>query len=417
MSVKEIYEVGEMPPLGHVPKYMYGQLIRAERFGEPKKALQVEQVAVPDIKPDEALVYVMAAGINFNNVWAALGSPVNVIAARQKANFDQSDFHIGGSDASGIVYAVGSDVKNVKVGDSVVVHCGTWNRDCPTVKAGEDPMFSPTFKIWGYETNWGSFAQFTKVQAHQCMPKAEHLTWEEAAAPTLVGATAFRMLMSWKPHTVRPNDVVLIWGASGGLGCMATQIVKAEGGIPVGVVGDDAKIDFCTKLGAKGCINRKKFNHWGQMPHWKDTEAYNKFAAGARAFGKAIWDVLGERRSPRIVFEHPGEDTVPTSIFVCDTGGMVVICAGTTGYNAVVDLRYLWMRQKRFQGSHFANDEQANGFNQLVLDRKIDPCLARTVPFAQIPDCHQLMHENKAPEGKMVAMVGAPKMGLKSIPG
>jgi len=414
MNTKDIYEIGEIPPLGHVPKTMYGQLIRAERFGEPKVAFKIEKIAVPDIKPDEALVYVMAAGINFNNVWAALGSPVNVIAARQKANFDPSDFHIGGSDASGIVYAVGSNVRNIKVGDPVVVHCGTWDSDCAAVKHGEDPMFDPTFKIWGYETNWGSFAQFTKVQAHQCMPKAKHLTWEEAAAPTLVGATAYRMLMGWAPHTVRTNDVVLIWGASGGLGCMATQIVKAQGGIPVGIVGDDRKKDFCMKLGAKGVINRKQFNHWGIMPHWKDTEAYNKWAAGCRAFGKAIWDILGERRNPRIVFEHPGEDTVPTSIFVCDSGGMVVICAGTTGYNAVADLRYLWMRQKRFQGSHFANDEQSYAFNQLVLDGKIDPCLAQTHPFDEIPLCHQLLHENKAPEGKMVALVGAPKAGMKS---
>ena len=413
MSTKEIYEIGEMPPVGHVPTHMYGQLIRAERFGEPKQAFKVEKVAVPDIKPDEALVYVMAAGINFNNVWAALGSPVNVIAARQKANYDPSDFHIGGSDASGIVYAVGRDVNNVKVGDHVVVHCGVWEHDCPAVKAGEDPMFDPSFKIWGYETNWGSFAQFTKVQAHQCMPKAKHLTWEEAAAPTLVGATAYRMLMAWPPHTVRKNDVVLVWGASGGLGCMAVQIVKAQGGIPVGVVGDDRKIDFCMKLGAKGCINRKQFTHWGMMPHWKDNDAYNKWAAGCRAFGKAIWDIVGERRNPRIVFEHPGEDTVPTSIFVCDNGGMVVICAGTTGFNAVVDLRYLWMRQKRFQGSHFANDDQAHAFNQLVLDHKIDPCLAHTYKFDEIALTHQLMHENKAPEGKMVALVGAPKAGMK----
>jgi len=413
--MKDIYEIGEVPPIGTVPKQMYAQLIRAERFGEPSTAFQVEKLAVPEIKADEALVYVMAAGINFNNVWAALGSPVNVIAARNKSKYDMSDFHIGGSDASGIVYAVGSDVKNVKVGDHVVAHCGTWDRDCAAVKNGDDPMFDPTYKIWGYETSWGSFAQFCKVQSHQLMPKAKHLTWEEAAAPMLVGATAYRMLMAWAPHTVRPNDVVLIWGASGGLGSMAIQIVKAQGGIPVGVIGDDKKAEFCMKLGAKGVINRKKFSHWGMMPHWKDTDGYNKWAAGCRDFGKAIWEVVGEKRSPRIVFEHPGEDTVPTSIFVCDTGGMVVICAGTTGYNAVVDLRYLWMRQKRFQGSHFANDDQAYAFNQLVLDGKIDPCLAQTYSFDEIPLTHQIMHENKAPEGKMVCLVGAPKKGMKSV--
>ena len=142
MSTKEIYEIGEMPPIGHVPQQMFAELIRAERFGEPKQAFKVEKVAVPDIKPDEALVYVMAAGINFNNVWAALGSPVNVIAARQKANYDPSDFHIGGSDGSGIVYAVGEEVTNVKVGDEVVIHCGAWDPEASDVKAAGDPMFA-----------------------------------------------------------------------------------------------------------------------------------------------------------------------------------------------------------------------------------------------------------------------------------
>lgn len=416
MNHKEIYEIGELPPIGHVPRHMYAQLIRKDRFGEPKDAFKVEKIHVPEIKPDEVLVYVMAAGINVNNVWAALASPLDVIAARQKAKYDSSDFHIGGSDASGIVYAVGRDVKNLAVGDRVVIHCGVWDRDCPALKRGDDPMYDPSFKIWGYETNWGSFAQFTKVQAHQCMPKAPHLTWEQAAAPTLVGSTAYRMLMSWPPHTVRRGDVVLIWGASGGLGSMAIQLVKAAGGIPVGVVSSDRKAEFCTRIGAKGCINRKKYLHWGMMPHWKDTESYNKWMAECRNFGKAIWDIVGERKNPRIVFEHPGEDTIPTSVFVCDTGGMVVICGGTSGYNAVADLRYLWMRQKRLQGSHFANDEQAYAFNQLVIEGKIDPCLGDTFSFDQIGHCHQLLYENRAPEGNMAALVGAPKRGLKDLP-
>jgi crotonyl-CoA carboxylase/reductase len=224
------------------------------------------------------------------------------------------------------------------------------------------------------------------------------------------------MLKGWPPHTVQPNDVVLIWGASGGLGSLAIQIVKAEGGIPVGVVSDDRRIEHCVKLGAKACVNRKKFDHWGMMPHSEDAAAYGQWAGSARAFGKAIWDGLGERRSPRIVFEHSGEDTVPTSIFVCDTAGMVVICAGTTGFNAVADLRYLWYRQKRFQGSHLFNDQEAYAFNQLVLDRKINPCVGRVFRFDEIPTCHQLMHENRAPEGKMVALVGAPKAGLREFP-
>jgi crotonyl-CoA carboxylase/reductase len=415
---KDLYEIGEIPPIGEVPPYMYAQVIRQRNYGDPIKAFQIEKVRVPDLAPDEVLVFVMAAGINFNNVWAARGIPVDIVRLHKQQGDpgDEEGFHIGGSDASGIVYAVGSEVRNVKVGDRVVIHCGMWDRNDPWVKAGKDPILAPSVKIWGYESNWGSFAQFTKVQDHQCLPKPPHLTWEEAAAFMLVGATAYRMLTGWPPHVVEPGDVVLVWGGSGGLGSMAIQITKALGGIPVAVVSSDERGQYCMKLGAKGYVNRKQFNHWGMMPHWTDTERYNEWLQGARAFGKAIWDVVGERRNPRIVFEHPGEDTVPTSIFVCDNGGMVVICAGTTGYNAVVDLRYLWMRQKRFQGSHFANDEQAAGINQLVWEGKVNPALAKVYRFEETGLCHQLMMENRAPEGNMAVLVGAPRPGLTDLP-
>jgi len=412
---KDLYELGETPPLGHIPPRMHAMTVRQANFGEPKSAFTREVVPTPEIGPREVLVYVMAAGINYNNVWAALGVPVDVIKARA-AQGDETGFHIGGSDASGIVYAAGAEVTNVKVGDEVVIHCGSWDPEAADVKASDDPMFAPSFKIWGYETNWGSFAQFTKAWAHQCMPKAPHLTWEEAAAPTLVGSTAYRMLTNWKPHNVRPNDIVLVWGGAGGLGTMAIQLTRAMGGIPVAVVSSDAKGEYVKRLGAQGYLNRKDYDHWGMLPHWTDDAKFAEWTKGARAFGKALWEAIGERRNPRIVFEHPGEDTVPTSIFVVDNGGMVVICAGTSGYNATVDLRYLWMRQKRLQGSHFANDDQAYAFNQLVIEGKIDPCLSRTFTFDEIGDCHQLMYEGKNPDGNMAALVGAPRTGMKDVP-
>lgn len=411
---KELYDLGEVPPLGTLPPKMHAQLIRESRFGDPVKAFQPEVVKVPAIGDDEALVYVMAAGVNYNNVWAALGIPVNVIKARNKAG-EPEDFHIGGSDASGIVYKIGSDVKNLKVGDEVVIHCGQWSRDCPMVKSGRDPMYSPTFRIWGYESNYGSFAQFTKVQAHQCLPKPKNLSWEEAAAYMLVGATAYRMLHGWLPNVVGKDEPVLIWGGAGGLGSMAIQIVKAAGAKPIAVISSNNKIDYCKKLGAIGCLNRGDFDHWGMLPHWQDGANYGKWLEGAKKFGKAFWDALGERRAPTIVFEHPGESTVPTSIFLVETGGMVVICAGTSGYNATLDLRYHWMRQKRFQGSHFANDGQAKGINDLVTQGKVDPCLARTFSWDETGKCHQLMKENKHPSGNMAILINARNTGLKNL--
>lgn len=412
--MKDVYALGEMPELGAVPARMLAQVIRAERFGEPTDAFRQEAVPVPELAPHDVLVYVMAAGVNYNNVWAAMGVPIDVIKNRQKKG-EKEDFHIGGSDASGIVWKVGSAVTSVKVGDEVVIHCGMWNHDDPWVVAGKDPMFAPSQIIWGYESNWGSFAQYTRVQDHQCLPKPKHLTWEAAAAYMLVGATAYRMLHGWPPNVVGPGDPVLIWGGAGGLGSMAIQIVKAAGGRAVAVVSGDDKVEYCKQLGAVGVIDRRKFNHWGTLPRWTNELDYGLWLKGAREFGKAFWEALGEKRSPVIVFEHPGETTLPTSGMMCETGGMIVICAGTTGYNATLDLRYHWMRQKRLQGSHFANDEQCKGINDLVIEGKVDPCLARTFAFDGTAECHQLMRDNKHPSGNMAILVNSPRPGLKTV--
>ena len=395
-----------LPPVGTVPRTMLAQVVRQERFGDPATAFAIEEVAVPELGPDDVLVAVMAAGVNYNNVWAARGIPVDVIGMRQRAG-EPFDFHVGGSDASGVVYAVGSSVTDVTVGDEVIVHPGYWDATDPFIARGGDAMIAPSARIWGYDTNFGAFAQFARVQSHQVLPKAEHLSWAEAAAPTLVGTTAYRMLFGWTGNELRKDDVVLVWGGSGGLGTQAIQLACHVGAVPVAVVGDESRGQACVDLGAAGFINRNDFNHWGIPPHWEDTPGQKAWTAEARRFGKAIWDVIGEKRSPQIVFEHPGEDTVPTSIFVCEPGGMVVICAGTTGYSATVDLRYHWTRQKRFQGSHGTNDQQAQEYNDLVRSGAIDPCVGQVAPFENIGRVHADMAEGKLPPGNTVVLVNA----------
>lgn len=174
-----------------------------------------------------------------------------------------------------------------------------------------------------------------------------------------------------------------------------------------GGVSEDDKSPYCMKLGAEGCINRKGFKHWGLPPDWRNLDAYRAWLKEARRFGEAIWNVTGQDNNPQIVFEHPGETTIPTSVLVCDTGGMVVVCAGTSGYAAQADLRYLWMRQKRLQGSHFANDVQAREYNELVMSKDVDPCLSATFSFEDIPRAHELMHQNRHPPGNMACLVNA----------
>lgn len=404
--MKDLYEIGELPPLGHVPKNMYAWAIRQERQGEPADAMKVEVVPTWEIDSHEVLVLVMAAGVNYNGVWAALGTPISVFDVHKQP------FHVAGSDAAGIVWAVGSKVKRWKVGDEVVIHCNQDDGDDEECNGG-DPMFSPTQRIWGYETPDGSFAQYCRVQAQQLMPRPKHLTWEESACYVLTLATAYRMLFGHRPHILRPGHNVLVWGASGGLGSFAVQLCAAAGANAIGVISNEDKRDFVMSLGAKGVINRKDFDCWGEMPT-VNTDEYNVWAKGARAFGKAIWDITGKGVSVDTVFEHPGQATFPVSCLVVKRGGMVVFCAGTTGYNLTMDARYVWMHQKRIQGSHFAHLKQAAQANKLMLNRRIDPCMSEVFSWRDIPKAHKRMLDNKHLPGNMAVLVNAPQTGLRT---
>ncbi|MFI6168323.1 crotonyl-CoA carboxylase/reductase [Nocardia sp. NPDC051052] len=404
---KLLYELGETPPTGYVPEQMYASLIRPERYGPPAAAFQTEVVDVPRPGRGQVLVYVMAAGVNYNNVWAAMGRPFDVIAARRHAGAVE-DYHIGGSEGSGIVWAVGDGVEQVKVGDHIVLSSCQWNESAADIRAGADPMTSATQTVWGYEANFGSFAQFTVVDEYQCHPKPQRLSWAEAAAFMLTGATAYRQLTGWYPNVVRPGEPVLIWGGAGGLGSMATQIVRTFGGRPIAVVSSPDRADYCTKLGAHGVIDRRGYTHWGRIPDISDAEASGAWLSEARRFGAAFWEALGERRAPKIVLEHVGQDSIPTSMYVCDTAGMVVICGGTSGYHGDVDLRYLWMRQKRLQGSHFANFQQCRAIVDLIASGDISPCLSYVGEFDDIGAVHQMMRDNNHHPGNMALLVNAP---------
>jgi crotonyl-CoA carboxylase/reductase len=404
---KDLYEIGEIPPLGHIPKQMHAWAIRRERHGEPEDAMRVEIVDVPAIDSHEVLVMVMSAGVNYNGVWAALGEPISVF------DVHKADYHIAGSDAAGIIWAVGSKVKRWKAGDEVVVHCNQDDGDDEECNGG-DPMYSPSQRIWGYETPDGSFAQFTRVQAQQLMPRPKHLAWEESGCYILTLATAYRMLFGHRPHTLKPMQNVLVWGASGGLGSMAIQLIATAGANAIGVISDETKRDFVMQMGARGVINRKEFDCWGRLPDVGSPE-FGDYMKEVRKFGKAIWDHTGKGNDVDFVFEHPGEATFPVSCFIVKRGGMVVFCAGTTGFNLTFDARFVWMRQKRIQGSHFANLMQAAQANKLMVERRIDPCMSEVFSWDDIPRAHAKMRANKHKPGNMAVLVQAKRPGLRTF--
>jgi len=395
VDVSQVASVATEP--GELPETMTAWVIREERLGEPVDAFQLEEIETPQPGAFEVIVRVMAAGVNFNNVWAALGEPISVM---RYGDHPQYGHHIGGSDASGIVWKVGEGVTRWQPGDEVVIHCNQASYEDPEVH-GLDPLAAPSQQIWGYETTWGSFAQFTKVQAQQLLPKPRHLSWEEAASYGLTYFTAYRMLMD--QAKLQPGHRVLIWGAAGGLGVFATQLCKIAGAQSVGVVSSAEKGELVKQLGAVGYIDRNDFTGMMRKGGESPEEEKARFKE-SRRFCKAVEEQLGG--PPDIVFEHVGRATFPTSVLCVRPFGRVVICGATSGYQLDFDVRYLWMRQKQIIGSHFANAWEATKANELIEQSLVRPVLWQTMGFEKVAEAHQLLRDNKH-LGKIAILVGA----------
>jgi crotonyl-CoA carboxylase/reductase len=382
---------------GELPKTMAAWVLRPEREGDLDGAYEIEEVEVPEPGAYEVIVRVMAAGVNFNSVWAALAEPISIFGYGDHPRWGH---HIPGSDASGIVWKVGPGVTRWKPGDEVVLHANWASYEDPEVH-GLDPLAAPSQLGWGYQTTWGSFAQFCKVQAQQLLPKPPSLSWVDSSAYGVTYFTAYRMLID--QCGLQAGDKVLIWGGAGGLGVFASQLCASAGADAVGVVSSQAKGELTKALGSIAYIDRTEFA--GMMRRGGETPEQERARfAESRRFAKRVREVLGE--APDIVFEHVGKETFPTSVLVAKPFGKVVTCGATTGYMLDFDVRYLWMRQKRIIGSHAFNAYECMLANRLITEGKIRPVLWRTLTFESLPEAHQLLYQNRH-LGKISLLVGA----------
>jgi crotonyl-CoA reductase len=374
---------------------------------DPRKSLKIREVPLPELAPDEALVAVMASSINFNTVWSSIFEPVSTFGSLARlakeskwAKRHDLPYHVVGSDGSGVVLRVGNAVRTWKPGDHVTIHCNHVDDQDPS--AHDDSMLGANQRIWGYETNFGGLADLTVVKANQLMPKPAHLTWEEAAVNALCNSTSYRMLVSQNGANMKQGDVVLIWGATGGIGAYAVQYVLNGGGIPVGVVSSPDKARILNEMGCEAVIDRSKAGY----KFWNDDDTHNE--GEWRRFGSDIRSLVGE--DPDIVFEHPGRSTFGASMYVAKKGGTVVTCAATSGYMMEFDNRFFWMRLKRLVGSHFANYREAYAANRLIAKGMIDPVLSRTFTLEQVGEAAYQVHRNMH-EGKIAVLCLAPTEG------
>ncbi|MFL4907972.1 crotonyl-CoA carboxylase/reductase [Streptomyces sp. MMS24-I2-30] len=374
-----------------------------------RKSIHVDRVPMPDIAPDEVVVAVMASSINYNTVWSATFEPVPTFDflernARQGGFAARHDLphHVVGSDAAGVVVRVGAGVRRWRVGDHVVVSCVQADEEEPATHA--DAMLGAQQRIWGFETNFGGLAHYAVARASQLLPKPAHLTWEEAAGILLTAATSYRMLVSDRGARVKQGDIVLIWGATGGLGAFAVQMVKNGGGIPIGVVGSEHRARALRRLGCDVVINRNDIGLGDDVPRTPE----NTIELGKR-LGREIRRQVGE--DPHIVFDYIGQATFGISVFVVRKGGAVVTCGSSTGFNHHFDNRYLWMNLKRIIGSHAANlQEQAECIRLFQLGH-VMPTLSKVYPLAEVAEATRLVQQNRH-IGKVGVLCLAPQEGL-----
>ncbi|GLZ55862.1 crotonyl-CoA reductase [Actinomycetospora sp. NBRC 106378] len=376
---------------------------------DPRKSLHLDEVPTPEVAPGEALVAVMASAINYNTVWTSIFEPVSTFGFLKRygrisdlAKRHDLPYHVVGSDLAGVVLKVGPGVQMWKPGDKVVAHCLSVELESPD--GHDDTMMDPEQRIWGFETNFGGLADMALVKTNQLMPKPDHLTWEEAASPGLVNSTAYRQLVSHNGANMTQGDVVLIWGASGGLGSYATQFALNGGATPVCVVSSPEKAELCRRMGAELIIDRSAegYKFWSD-PETQDPREWKRFGAKIRE--------LTGGDDPDIVFEHPGRETFGASVYVAKRGGTIVTCASTSGFMHQYDNRYLWMNLKRIIGSHFANYKEAYLANRLVAQGKIHPTVSKSYALEETGEAANDVHHNSH-QGKVGVLCLAPEEGL-----
>ncbi len=371
-----------------------------------RASLHVDEVPLPELAPDEALVAVMASAVNYNTIWSALFRPVSTFQVLDKFGREGPegarhalDRHVLGSDAAGIVVRTGAAVRHWRVGDHVVV--GTLHTDEQDPITQWDGMLSKVQRAWGYETNFGGLAHYSIVKSTQLLPKPAHLTWEEAACNTLCLMTAYRMLISERGGRVKLGDLVLVWGATGGLGAYASQLAKAAGCQVVGVVSTPEKAAVARALGCDLVIDRNAA---------VDGDPRGLISPSAwRRIGSEIRRRFGD--DPSHVVEHVGRPTFGASVYLARRGGAVITCGSSGGYQHEFDNRYLWMHLKRIIGSHGANYQEAAEATRLVSKGIIMPALSEVHSLSKAAEAVRRVQCNLH-VGKVGVLCLAPREGM-----
>ena len=331
-----------------------------EHSEDPRQVVKIEDIDAPKPKSSEVLIEVEAASYNYNDLWGIWGKPIKIPMP-----------HISGSDAAGTVVEIGENVTaNIKIGDRVVAHPNLTCRVCYECTSGRE-YDCLNRKVWGFQTGplWGGFTQYTHLPAVNVVKLRDNVSFNDAAAISMVGMTAWHMLVT--RTNIRPGQTVLIMGGGSGMGIAGIQIAKLFNCLVIATAGNKDKMDKCLQLGADFAVNHRE-SDW----YKKVREITNK-------------------QGVDVIFEHIGKSTFPQELSLLKMGGTLVSTGATTGYDSTIDLRYLFFKGINLLGATQGTKAGLEEVIRWVSEGKIRPMIDTILPFSNMVEGHVKMAESQ----------------------
>lgn len=331
-----------------------------EHSEDPRQVVKIEDIDAPKPESSEVLIEVEAASYNYNDLWGIWGKPIKIPMP-----------HISGSDAAGTVVEIGENVTaNIKIGDRVVAHPNLTCRVCYECTSGRE-YDCLNRKVWGFQTGplWGGFAQYTHLPAVNVVKLRDNVSFNDAAAISMVGMTAWHMLVT--RANIRPGQTVLIMGGGSGMGIAGIQIAKLFNCLVIATAGNKDKMDKCLQLGADFVVNHRE-SDW----YKKVREITNK-------------------QGVDVIFEHIGKSTFPQELSLLKMGGTLVSTGATTGYDSTIDLRYLFFKGINLLGATQGTKAGLEEVIRWVSEAKIRPMIDTILPFSNMVEGHVKMVESQ----------------------
>ncbi|MFL6397501.1 MAG: zinc-binding dehydrogenase [Nitrososphaeraceae archaeon] len=322
---------------------------------DPTKVVNIEDIDMPKLKSNEVMIKAEAAAYNYNDLWAIWGDPIKVPMP-----------HISGSDVAGTVVEVGEDVSKFKVGDRVVSHSNLSCRICEACTSGREYDCNDR-TIWGFQTGplWGGFSQYTHLPEVNVSKIPDNVSFEDAAAVSMVGMTSWHMLVG--RAKIKPGQTVLIMGGTSGVGMVGIQIAKLYNCTVIATAGNKEKMDKCTEIGADHVVNHR------------EADWYKKVRE------------LTNKQGVDVIFEHIGKATFPQEVGLLKTAGTLVATGATTGYDSTIDLRYLFFKGTNLLGSTQGTKADLEQVIYWTSRGKIKPVVHTVLPFSDMVQGHVMM--------------------------